>query len=732
MNRFAPLSTTKPRPILGVVIAILVPLITAGILIGVIAKPQDQLDQVTAAIVNNDEPVELDGQPVPLGRQLAGGLVESGESNGDEPAGYQWEITDAEKAATGIEDGTYGAVVTIPENFSEAAMSTAGDIADVQRATIAVTTSPRARLIDEALTRAIASTATDVMGTELTETYLDNLFIGFNTLDSELGEAAEGAGELAEGAGELSGGVGELSEGMGGLESGADQLAAGTNELVGGIGEFNNGIMQLGDGTGALSSGARELAGGADELAGGLDQLNSGLGELETGGKELAGGLDQLRQETGDMPDQFGELVGGIGELEQGAGGLAAGLEQQQAGLEQLRELACSPLVTDPTGELCPALTEVVDGSPELIAGAQGLESGAAAIGQGAEQLISENGPLAELQGAIDQLADGGSELAGGLSEVHGAAGGAADGARELAGGAGQLANGVDELSAGISELESGAGELGTGAAQLGGGADELADGLHEVGNGVEELAGGSEELAAGTDELAGGLDEAVEEIPTFPDEYREGAADVIANPVTVGEQDASAFSFDLTRNWVGFFTVIALWISALWIYTAAPTTLGQVRGTTRSSAFLALRSLALPAAVAVGQGLIVTALVAITGNISGAKLIGFGALASLIAVAFLLVQRALMAVTGRIGLVISLGVAILAIATALTSAMPALARVIVGWLPIGPAADALNGLENGFGIASAVVALVAWAIGGWIVVALSLRRQRVAQVVAT
>src|SRR5690625_1931839 len=108
MNRLDPISTTKPRPVLGEVVSILVHLITAGILIGVIDKPQDQLDQVTAAIVNHDEPVELEGQPVPLGRQLAGGLVESGESKGGDPAGYQWEITDADKAATGIEDGKIG------------------------------------------------------------------------------------------------------------------------------------------------------------------------------------------------------------------------------------------------------------------------------------------------------------------------------------------------------------------------------------------------------------------------------------------------------------------------------------------------------------------------------------------------------------------------------------------------------------------------------------------------
>src|SRR5690625_2592241 len=101
MNRFAPFAAKKPRPILGVVVAILVSLITAGRLIGVLGTPQARLDQITAAIVNNDQPVELEGQLAPLGRQLAGGLVESSEATKHRPAGYHWEITDPDKPATG-------------------------------------------------------------------------------------------------------------------------------------------------------------------------------------------------------------------------------------------------------------------------------------------------------------------------------------------------------------------------------------------------------------------------------------------------------------------------------------------------------------------------------------------------------------------------------------------------------------------------------------------------------
>ena len=69
--------------------------------------------------MNLDEPVEVDGQTVPLGRQLAAGLVSggdtadagSGEGSGAaavpaSDASYDWEITDAAGAADGLADGS--------------------------------------------------------------------------------------------------------------------------------------------------------------------------------------------------------------------------------------------------------------------------------------------------------------------------------------------------------------------------------------------------------------------------------------------------------------------------------------------------------------------------------------------------------------------------------------------------------------------------------------------------
>src|SRR5690606_23179506 len=107
-------------------------------------------DTVTGAIVNLDEPVELDGQLVPLGRQLAAGLI------GDEiDTNYNWVMTDETGARTGLDDGTYVAVITIPAGFSAAATSFAGDAANAEQAVIDVELSERSRLIDDTISQTI-------------------------------------------------------------------------------------------------------------------------------------------------------------------------------------------------------------------------------------------------------------------------------------------------------------------------------------------------------------------------------------------------------------------------------------------------------------------------------------------------------------------------------------------------------------------------------------------------
>jgi len=54
---------------------VLVPLVVGGLLTWALWKPTERLDRMQAAIVNLDQAVEVDGQTVLLGRQLASALV---------------------------------------------------------------------------------------------------------------------------------------------------------------------------------------------------------------------------------------------------------------------------------------------------------------------------------------------------------------------------------------------------------------------------------------------------------------------------------------------------------------------------------------------------------------------------------------------------------------------------------------------------------------------------------
>ena len=230
----------RRRPVtwLTVLGVLLLPVVIGGVLVVSLYNPAERLDQINAAIVNDDEPVTIDDQIVPLGRQLTAGLVEGSD---ELDSNLTWTLSNTEDAAEGLADGTYDAVVTIPENFSAAATSTRR-ARRREQATIGVETSPDALIVDSAITAQVTQAAASLMGDQISQVYLENVFLGFTTLGDQLGEAATGARELADGAQKAS--------------DGAAQLPAGRTQLA--------------DGAGGISSGATSLAGGLDQIAAGI------------------------------------------------------------------------------------------------------------------------------------------------------------------------------------------------------------------------------------------------------------------------------------------------------------------------------------------------------------------------------------------------------------------------------------------------------------------------------
>jgi putative membrane protein len=421
----------KPITWLTILGILLLPAAIGGILVAALQNPTERLDSMTAAIVNLDEPVEIDGQTTPLGRQLASGLVEGSD---DLDSNLTWVISNEEDAADGLADGEYQAVITIPENFSAAATSAGQAISDgggeAEKATIRVTTPDDGLVADDLITSQIANVATTTMGTMLTEATTENVLVGFTTIGDQIGDAASGALELANGARDAATGAAAIPEG-------ATQLASGASELA---------------------TGAGSLATGLDTIATNTREIATGAGQLGAG---LTGGAATLTAD-GLVPDLLFQGADGTKQL---TSGVATGV----SGLKTELDALAADCAAAATPAFCARLQATADNATGLTTAANQASGAAAGTSAGLGQFDTE--ATATLAAQFTQAGTGATQLATGLNQL--------------------ASQGVDQSAAGARALATGAGQLSTGATELATGATELATGLDTLATGTGDLAGG-------------------------------------------------------------------------------------------------------------------------------------------------------------------------------------------------------------------------------------------------
>jgi len=439
----------KPISWLTLLGVLLLPALIGGVLVAALQNPTERLDSMTAAIVNLDEPVTINDQYTPLGRQLAAGLVEGSD---DLDSNLSWVISNETDAAAGLADGSYQAVITIPEEFSASATSAGQVISDgsgtAEQALITVTTPDDGLVADDLITGQIADAAASTMGTMLSEATMENVLVGFTTIGDQIGEAASGALELATGAR-------SAADGAAALPGGATQIADGATQLASGASELGSGASDLSAGLGTIAANTREAGSGATALGTGL---NDGAGALE---------------QNGLVPDELFSAANGA---QQATAGVKSGIDELATGLGALQAACAGRETSDP---VCVGLAQITDSLPQL----QG------AAGQASQAAAGTAGGLTTFDTSASQ------ELAAQMRA-------AGSGATTLADGLGQLAGGIDQSAAGAAALSSGAGSLSGGANELSGGASALATGASELATGLDGgLQTASESLPSFDDE---------------------------------------------------------------------------------------------------------------------------------------------------------------------------------------------------------------------------------------
>lgn len=465
------------RPItwLTIIGIVLLPAVIGGILVAALYNPTERLDALNAAVVNEDEPVTIDDQLVPLGRQLTAGLVEGSD---EIESNLTWTISNPDDAADGLADGTYDAIITIPENFSAAATSTQPG-STPEQAVIEVTTPDDSLIVDDAVTAQVTSAAASLMGEEISTLYLENVFLGFTTLGDQLGDAADGAAQLADGMSQTAEGTVSLADGIRELAGGAGQLASGMDEWAAGADAASAGLDQW-------AAGSQSIAGNTRQIAGGIAQIGAGLAQSPQVPQDI---VDAANQAAANSDEIAAAVNGAVAQLDQLAAECVA-----EGGSQQLCD-GIAAAAAQANGAL-PAVNGVIGSADQIAAGIEGLN-----------QLPVVGQTLVGMSGNLNEIADGMAGLAGGANA-------AADGVSQLASGADQLAAGADGLASGAVAAADGADQLGDGATQL----------------------------ATGTDELADGLATAVDALPSYTDEEAADLASVVADPVGTDGLGSSLF----------------------------------------------------------------------------------------------------------------------------------------------------------------------------------------------
>lgn len=490
--------TATPLARLAFIALMVVPLLYGGAYLWANRDPYAKLDQVPAAIVNQDAGATLDGDRVDYGSDVTKEAIDGGD--------FKWTKTTAADARSGVRNGTYDFVVTIPHDFSESLVSAQSD--DPKRAELVMTTADTNSYLASTIAEQAGKTMRTAVAERVGKQAAKTLLVGLADVRDSLGDAVDGAGQLASGAASAS--------------DGADQLKTGTA---------------------AVSTGASTLATSTKDLPSQTSQLNTGAQQVATGASSLSTGLTTLQQSTATLPADTQKLADGAKQVADGDQQLADAVAGVNTTVQGLQPLDADTIVSD----IESALPEGVTLTAEQEQSIRDTVTAANATGANAkQQLAGQSADLAELAAGAQQVSAGASQLAAAAPKLSSGIQSAATGASTLSSGASQVAAGTSKLATAAPKLSSGASELATGAASAASGSSDLADGLTE--------------LKTGSSELATKLDEGRTKIPASTASQRNAQASVISDPVKVGDDNVAAAD-NYGAGLAPFFISLAAWI---------------------------------------------------------------------------------------------------------------------------------------------------------------------------
>lgn len=640
-------------------VAVLLTAIAGGVVLWAVHGHQSSGPAVPLAIVNLDQPVTQgsgsDAKTIAAGRQLAASLS-SPDSDDETP--LSWQLVDSDDAATGLRDGTYYGVLTIPKDFSAQVTSTS--TSKPEQAQLKLVNNDAASAAVAALAQLSVNEAARGLGDQVTSNYVDAMLQNLTKINKNLTSSAKSADSLASSSHELA--------------DSADQLAGSADQVADGASSLDSGTKSLESGTESLAAGASSAARGADQVSTGARQLSSAAGKLASGASTAAKGADDVAKGASDLA----KLADG---LHQGTGAMQTLTGRQNTGLARTDK--ASGAHATGAGDVANRADRVADDCPTAVDAAYcqrvadlarriGIESRAATalhklVGVQVDRGKAIDRAAGRIDTAAGRLDTGLSKLGPAAKKVGNAVDDISAGARQLDRAATSLASGAAEVASGTRSVADGAAKTASGVQSMAVATDELASGTTKLASGAHQLADGADQLADGNDQLASGLASGAKQVPNYSDDQRKALDKVVTTPVTVktSADNPSTVAAGLVPVVLG----LALWLgTSMMLLTRPPIPVGlswAQASPIRRVAF----GLAPVVLVGLVQAGLLIALVAFTGTPISSP-VGLTLFTVLGVFAFAATNQALVSLFGGIGRLISVAFALIE-AAALGGLMP-------------------------------------------------------------
>ncbi|MGL4523766.1 MAG: YhgE/Pip family protein [Bacilli bacterium] len=543
---------------IAIVGLLFVPILYCGLFLWAFWDPYARLEKMPVAIVNMDTGATLNDTSVSVGDELVDKLKEDGS--------FLWTTVSQKEAEEGLVDESYYAVVTIPKDASENAIS----ITEKTPSKVKLEFRPNEGF--NFLAGQIANTGIiqirEQLGNTLTKTYAETIVDQVTELTSGFTEVNDGAIAIRDGVTEADKGavklntyLHELSKKSLEFNDGLTQAEAGGKKLQLGLSTLQSGVNSLETASGQLSDGATKVGQGASDLSKALEQISGGATSLKDGATTLEEKSETLANGAQSVQTNTETYVSGVKNSAAGAKSVADGIAQ----LEKQTEALIASLPPAQQEAFKKQLSTLKQGANAVASGTAQLAEKGTALSEGTKAVAEGTTAVHE---AHSTLKDGATTLAEGASK-------ASKGATELNKGASTWNVGMTQFVSGVDTLKSGVDALATGSGDLVKGQAQLVDGGTAFVDATAQLSEGSSDLTVGMDKLKEGSTTFAKEIGKANDKVGDVKIDdeqitMISEPVEV---DTNSFAHvpNYGTGFAPYFLSLGLFVGSLMLSIVFP-----------------------------------------------------------------------------------------------------------------------------------------------------------------